>query len=159
MNRRLVSFLAHPATLAFWALVVIALAVITALSHIDAYTAALSFDGLAQEIEQEEEVAVILIAVGVYFEERGLFTGRVFGDSLSALQEHWNEVAERYGAYLLMLGLLMEVNDMIFEPVLIEFGLMQFGLGLMVAFDFLAILLCVLFLIQMVRKPEVHPAA
>ena len=60
-------------------------------------------------------------------------------------------MSERYGAYLLMLGLLMETNDQIFEPVLLGSGFEAAGIGLMVIFDALAVVLAATFVLQLLR--------
>ena len=65
----------------------------------------------AADIALEEDIALILVGFGVWLEERELFLSKLFADSIPHSEEARNEDAESYGAYLLMLGLAMELLD------------------------------------------------
>jgi len=153
MHRPLLHLCIHPWTLAAMTVLVIGMIGLVATAHVEAFSLALSAQSMEESLVLEEDVAVILIAYGVFLEERGLLASRVFGEDVDVHQDHWNEMSERYGAYLLIMGLLMEVNDQVFEPLLLGNCLEPLGLGSMVLLDGLAILTCLVFIGQLFRKP------
>ena len=141
MHKLLLRILITPTSLAIWALLVIGLAMVTGAAHVDGLIHAFTDGVINADLALEDDIAVVLVAAGALLEERELFH-RLSGASESGdADEVLNQLCERYGAYMLMLGLVMEMNDLCFEPLALRLGIGAYGIALMVILDGLAILL------------------
>lgn len=146
MQKIISSSIIRPVTVTILSLMVLSMAIITGLAHLETFLGQFNSNLLDGSLTLEEDIALILIAYGVLLEERGLFSHKAYGENLPVREENLNELSEGYGAYLLMLGLFMELNDQAFEPLIMKLGLEQIGLGLMLALDGAAILLTSIFI-------------
>ena len=101
------------------------------------------------DVTLEEDVAVILVAFGVFLEMREMLAKRAYGEEVAEKQHDLNELSERYGAYLLIIGLIMEINDQCFEPLLEDTFVAAFGIASMAFFDALALVMGLVFLAKL----------
>ena len=103
-----------------------------------------------QALALEDDLSLIFVAYGVFLEERSLLLSRALGALADTrLEETRNEDAETIGAYLLMIGLFLEVIDQVFDLIL-EYSSMA-GQGLSLAVGLLNILSLFL-LIRLVKR-------
>lgn len=134
--------------LVFFTLVCIAAGGVTLDSHFDLLFAAAS---LAAEdralIAVSDDIALILVGFGVWLEERHLFMTKLIGPDMPAHEEIRNDQAESYGAYMLVLGLIMEIFDQ-FGDLILQAGDVSQRLDVwtMVAMHLIAIALMLRFL-------------
>lgn len=146
MKKLFFLFTIHPVSLAVWTLVVMAMVVTTGWAHFGTLSIAFETGIFDADVTLEEDVAVILVAFGVFLEMREMLAKRAYGLEIAEKQHDLNELSERYGAYLLIIGLIMEINDQCFEPLLEGTFLAGIGVTSMAFFDGLALVLGIGFL-------------
>ncbi|KXJ58852.1 MAG: hypothetical protein AXW12_18955 [Thalassospira sp. Nap_22] len=139
MKKLFFLFTIHPVSLAVWTLVVMAMVVTTGWAHFATLSMAFETGIFEADVTLEEDVAVILVAFGVFLEMREMLAKRAYGAEIAEEQHDLNELSERYGAYLLIIGLIMEINDQCFEPLLEDTFVAAFGVASMAFFDGLAL--------------------
>lgn len=139
MKKLFFLFTIHPVSLAVWTLVVMAMVVTTGWAHFATLSMAFETGIFDADVTLEEDVAVILVAFGVFLEMREMLAKRAYGAEIAEKQHDLNELSERYGAYLLIIGLIMEINDQCFEPLLQDTVVAAFGIASMTFFDALAL--------------------
>lgn len=149
MKKLFFLFTIHPVSLAVWTLVVMAMVVTTGWAHFATLSSAFETGIFDSDVTLEEDVAVILVAFGVFLEMREMLARRANGEEVAEKQHHLNELSERYGAYLLIIGLIMEINDQCFEPLLEDTFVAGFGVASMVFFDALALVMGLAFLAKL----------
>jgi len=71
------------------------------------------------DIELEEDIAIILVCIGVVMEERGMFTEKLYGNDIPELDEKLNDYARDAGTYCLLIGLTMEVLDQLYNSIML----------------------------------------
>jgi hypothetical protein len=71
------------------------------------------------DIELEEDIAIILVCLGVVLEERGMFTMKFYDGNISPLDEMLNTYACEAGTYCLLFGLVMEVLDQLYNSIVL----------------------------------------
>ncbi len=118
-----------------------AMVVTTGWAHFATLSLAFETGIFDADVTLEEDVAVILVAFGVFLEMREMLAKRAYGAEIAEKQHDLNELSERYGAYLLIIGLIMEINDQCFEPLLEDTFVAGFGVALMVFFDALVLVI------------------
>lgn len=139
MTKLFFLFTIHPVSLAIWTFVVMAMVVMTGWAHLATLTFAFEAGIFDADVTLEEDVAVILVAFGVFLEMREMLAKRAYGEEIAEKQHDLNELSERYGAYLLIIGLFMEINDQCFEPLLENTGFAAIGVSTMALFDVIAL--------------------
>jgi len=149
MKKLFFVFTTHPVSLAIWTILVMAMVVMTGWAHFATLSFAFEVGIFDADVTLEEDVAVILVAFGVFLEMREMLTKRGYGAEVAEKQHILNELSERYGAYLLIIGLLMEINDQCFEPLLENTGFAAIGVLTMAFFDGLALVLGLGFLAKL----------
>ncbi|MFV1849330.1 MAG: hypothetical protein ACMZ66_01280 [Thalassospira sp.] len=158
MKKLFFLFTIHPVSLAVWTLVVMAMVVTTGWAHFATLSLAFETGIFDADVTLEEDVAVILVAFGVFLEMREMLAKRAYGEEIAEKQHELNELSERYGAYLLIIGLIMEINDQCFEPLLEDTFVAAFGVASMAFFDALALIMGIAFLAKLC-VPSRHVAA
>lgn len=149
MKKLFFLFTIHPVSLAVWTLVVMAMVVTTGWAHFATLSMAFETGIFDADVTLEEDVAVILVAFGVFLEMREMLAKRAYGTEIAEKQHDLNELSERYGAYLLIIGLIMEINDQCFEPLLEDTFVAAFGVASMAFFDALALIMGIAFLAKL----------
>ncbi|WP_193188502.1 hypothetical protein [Nisaea sediminum] len=152
MRKTAISILVHPATLILSTLLVMAMAAVVGGGIVPAFLESLKPGIAAEDLELTDDIAVILVTFGVFLEERELLAKRIFGEEMPAQEHLMNEHAEFYGAVLLLVGLVMEIVDQAFEPLLLDNGLATAGLGLMVLFHATTILVGLGYVLTFFRR-------
>ncbi len=128
-----------------WNVLVIIMSVLTGYEHIVEFLKVFTSNNLmSSALELEEDIALIIVAYGVLLEERHVLLNRLSKDAAKT-GEKLTELFERYGAYILMTGLFMEMIDQAFEPILSRISLEPVGIGIMVILDIVTILLMLRF--------------
>lgn len=140
VRKTAITIIVHPVTLIISMLLVITMAGVVGVGLLPAFFAALNPGVSELGLELTEDLAVILVTFGVFLEERELLAKRIYDGEMPEREHQFNEHAEFYGAVLLLLGLVMEIVDQAFEPLLLESGLAVVGHGLMVLFHATTIL-------------------
>lgn len=152
MRKTAISILVHPATLIVSTLLVMAMAAVVGGGILPIFLDSLTPGIAAEDLELTDDIAVILVTYGVFLEERELLAKRVFGEEMPAREHAMNEHAEFYGAVLLLVGLVMEIVDQAFEPLLLNNGLATAGLSLMVLFHATTILVGLGYVLTFFRR-------
>ena len=153
MRRRLFVILANPVTLTLLSVCVMALAIKAGFTHFAALDdTRLGTQELAQDLTVAEDIAVILVALGVLLEERGLFSAKVYGENPPPGDHELNEFSETYGAILLVVGLLMEVHDQVSDPLLTNAGLDHVSVAIMLLFDAMAVAASIRYIFKFARQ-------
>ncbi len=135
-----------------WNVAVILFAIVTGYAHVMQFLEAFSQDLIQGALELEEDIALIIVAYGVLLEERYVLLKRLSAH-IPEKEEVITGLFERYGAYILMIGLFMEMIDQAFEPIIAKAGFEPLGIGLMLVFDLATILLMLRF-IWFCRNPK-----
>ncbi|UUX48749.1 hypothetical protein NUH88_15205 [Nisaea acidiphila] len=156
MRKTAISILVHPATLIVSTLLVMAMAGVVGGGILPAFLESLKPDVVAGDLELTDDIAVILVTFGVFLEERELLAKRIFGEEMPEGEHMMNEHAEFYGAVLLLVGLVMEIVDQAFEPLLLNNGLATAGLSLMVLFHATTILVGLGYILTFFRRAPAH---
>lgn len=104
MKKLFFLFTIHPVSLAVWTLVVMAMVVITGWAHFATLSMAFETGIFDADVTLEEDVAVILVAFGVFLEMREMLEKRAYGEEVAEKQHDLNKLSKRYGAYLLIIG-------------------------------------------------------
>ena len=108
-----------------------------------------------QALALENDISLLFVAYGVLLEERSLFLTKGLGAAvaLSPLEERRSDQAETAGAYLLMLGLVLEVIDQAFDLISSYSSIAATGLSLLVGlFNLLAVIVLVRLLKQILTE-------
>lgn len=156
MRKTAISILVHPATLILSTLLVMAMAAVVGGGIVPTFLESLKQGVAAEDLELTDDIAVILVTFGVFLEERELLAKRVFGEEMPEREHMMNEHAEFYGAVLLLVGLVMEIIDQAFEPLLLNNGLATAGLSLMVLFHATTILVGLGYILTFFRRSAAH---
>ncbi len=140
-----------------WNFAVILFAILTGYAHVLQFLESFSTDLIREAIELEEDIALIIVAYGVLLEERHVLLRRL-STHIPQKEEVVTGLFERYGAYILMIGLFMEMIDQAFEPIIARVGLEPLGIAAMLVFDIATILLMFRFIwfcrnLEQIPKP------
>ena len=109
-------FTARPALVVLTAISLF-IAVDTALAQALALQASYAAGALHLLINPEEDIALVLVAYGVLLEERKLLLKKAYPEGPPPHEHPLTESAETYGAYILMIGLVMEMIDQLEDHI------------------------------------------
>jgi hypothetical protein len=111
------AFMASRKTLLALTIVVIAAGLETVILQIGNFIDFFKVGGASLNLELEEDIALVLVVLGVIFEEREFFTRKRFGANIPEPEVRINEHARLSGSYCMLIGLVMEVLDQLFNTI------------------------------------------